>query len=199
MMIALPARQSFFSKLSRIKDESFSLQIVIDAEARYNKLLTSSESHPKDQNKMIVKRVLPLFSIYQSLKSQNIGQEEAILIIEILLKESFFRTQLSGIRYINRVFREPFPVIKPALRLMMHFSDLPAGQEIKQDDKNCFTINIYQCFIHDTLKKLEAPELTPVFCATDDWLSEAMPKIQLQRTQTLGRGGEMCDFCWCRK
>lgn len=198
-MIALPARQRFFSNLSRIKDESFSLQIVIDAEARYNKLLTSSESHPKDQNKMIVKRVLPLFSIYQSLKSQNIGQEEAILIIEILLKESFFRTQLSGIRFINRLFPVPFPVIKPVLRLMMRFSDLPAGQEIKQDDKNCFAVYVYQCHIHDTLKELGALELIPAFCATDDWLSAAMPKIQLHRTQTLGRGGEMCDFCWCRK
>lgn len=198
-MKSLPARQRFVSKLSRIKDEPIAHLIVLDAEERYNKLLTSSQPHLKNQKRMILQRVLPLLSIYQSMKSQSIDQQEALLIIEILLKETFFSTQLSGIRFLNQILVDPFPVIKPALRLMIHFSDLPAGQEIKQDDKNCFAINVKQCFLNDFLKKVEAPELTPVFCATDDWLSEAMPKIQWQRTQTLGRGGEMCDFCWCRK
>ena len=198
-MTALPARQRFFSQLSKIKDDSFARQTILGAEERYNQHLKSSGPQSKDQKNIIVKRILPLLSIYQSLKSQNIDQEVAILIIEILLKETFFSTQLSGIRFLNRVFPDPFPVIKPTLRIMMRFSDLPAGQEIKQDDKNCFAVNVYQCFIYDTLKEHGAPELTPVFCASDDWLSAAMPKIQWRRTQTIGRGGEKCDFCWCKR
>lgn len=198
-MTALPARQRVFFILSRIKDDSFARETILDAEERYYQHLTSSGPQSKDQKNIIVKRVLPLLSIYQTLKSQNIDQEEAILIIEILLKETFFRAQLSGIRFLNRVFPDPFLMIKPALRLMMRFSDFPAGQEIMQDNKNCFAVNVYQCFIYDTLKEHGAPELTPVFCASDDWLAAAMPKIEWCRTQTLGRGGEKCDFCWCRR
>jgi hypothetical protein len=130
-MKALPARQRFFSQLSKVKDDSFAHRIFLDAEKRYINLLTSSELHPKDQKGMIVKRVLPLLSIYQSLKSQSIDQTEAISIVEILLKETYFSTQPSGIRFLNRVFPDPFPVIKPALRLMMRFSDLPSGQETR--------------------------------------------------------------------
>lgn len=198
-MKTLPARQRFFSQLSKIKDDSFARQTILDAEERYNQHLASSKPKSIDQKEMILQRVLPLLSIYQSLKCQSIDQEEAILIIEILLKETFFSSQLSGIQFLNRLFPDPFPLIKPALRIMMRFSDLPAGQEIMQDDQNFFAINVYQCFINDTLKKLDAPELTTVFCASDDWLSAAMTKIEWRRTQTLGRGGEKCDFCWCRK
>ena len=82
--------------------------------------------------------------------------------------------------------------------MMVKFSDLPNGQEIVQNDKDCFAINVYQCFIYDAMKRSNTPELTPVFCATDDWLSAEMPKISWRRTQTLGRGDELCDFCWCR-
>jgi len=199
MTVPLPARKRFYNKLSEIKYDSLATIIILDAEKSYNNLLTSSLSDHKYQNRMIVKRVLPMLSIFQSLISQSFTQEEAILIIETLMKETFFTTQLSGIRLLNHLFPDPFPLIKPFLRLMMRFSDTPKGQEIKRDDSECFAINVYQCFIHDTLKELDASELTPVFCATDDLLSAAMPKIEWKRTQTLGRGGEMCDFCWCRK
>ncbi len=63
-------------------------------------------------------------------------------------------------------------------------------------------LSMYQSIkIHrlSTEEAISLPELTPVFCATDDWLSAAMPKISWKRTQTLGLGCELCDFCWCRK
>lgn len=82
---------------------------------------------------------------------------------------------------------------------MMRFNDLPHGQEIKRDDPDYFAVDIHQCFIHETLKVFNAQELTQIFCSSDDRLSEVLPKIELKRTQTLDRGGEKCDFCWCRK
>jgi hypothetical protein len=198
-MIALPAQQSFYIKLTRIKDAEFANQIIVNAAESYDKLKSLHKDYARDHKKLIFQRLLPLFCIYKSLLDHDIGKKEAIHVVEILLRETFFSTQLSGIRLLNQILPDPFPVIKPALRYMTRFSDLPSGQEIKLDDENCFAINVYQCFIHDTLIELEAPELTPVFCASDDWLSEAMPKVEWRRTQTLGRGGEMCDFCWCRK
>jgi hypothetical protein len=198
-MIAFPAQQSFYIKITRIKDAEFANQIIVNAAESYGKLKILYKNYKIGHKKIIFQRLLPLFCIYQSLLDNNIDKKEAIHVVEILLRETFFSTQLSGIRLLNQILPDPFPVIKPALRYMTRFSDLPSGQEIKLDDENCFAINVYQCFIHDTLIELEAPELTPVFCASDDWLSEAMPKVEWRRTQTLGRGGEMCDFCWCRK
>jgi hypothetical protein len=44
-----------------------------------------------------------------------------------------------------------------------------------------------------------APELMPHICAFDDWMFETLPpSIAWERTTTLGRGGNRCDFCWGR-
>lgn len=173
--------------------------IVLETKNIYEQLIKNDILKDNPHKKQLINMIFPILAVYLAMKNNHLTQQNALQDVEDLVRETFFSTQLSGIRLINRILPDPFPVIKPALRIMMHFSDLPAGQEIKQDDKNCFAIHVYQCFIHDTLKEHHAPELTPVFCATDDWLSAAMPKIQWQRTQTLGIGGEMCDFCWCRK
>jgi predicted ArsR family transcriptional regulator len=45
-----------------------------------------------------------------------------------------------------------------------------------------------------------APELTPLYCQMDDLLFEALPpEIRWERTKTLGRGDEICDFRWTRQ
>jgi len=173
--------------------------ILLETKNTYNLYLKNDTLKDNPHKKQLINMIFPILSVYLAMKNNHLTQQNALADVEDLMRETFFSTQLSGIRLINRVLPDPFPVIKPAFRIMMRFSDLPSGQEVKSDDKNSFAINVYQCFIHDTLKELGAPELTPVFCASDDWLSAAMPKIQWWRTQTLGRGGEMCDFCWCRK
>ncbi|MDO9087681.1 MAG: L-2-amino-thiazoline-4-carboxylic acid hydrolase [Anaerolineaceae bacterium] len=174
-------------------------EILFETENTYLLLIKNDTWKDNPNKNRLINMIFPILAVYLVMINNHLTQENALADVEVLMRETFFSTQLSGIRFLNRILANPFPMIKPALRLMMRFSDSPTGQEIMQDDKNCFAIHVYQCFIHDTLKKLNAPELTPVFCATDDWLSEAMPKIQWQRSQTLGRGGEMCDFCWCRK
>ncbi len=173
-------------------------RILSDAKIRYEDLLLTKDLKSNPNKNRLTKMVFPILAVYQALKNEHLTQEQALRDAENLLCATFFSTQLTGIRYMNRVLSDPFRIIKPVLLYMIKYSDLPSGQMIKQNDKNCFAINVYQCFIHDTLLK-NAPELTAVFCATDDWLSAAMPKIEWKRTQTIGCGGEMCDFCWCRR
>jgi hypothetical protein len=56
--------------------------------------------------------------------------------------------------------------------------------------------NIYRCIILDVLSENNAKELTPLYCKTDDWLAQALPKISWERTKTLGYGDDCCDFRW---
>lgn len=71
---------------------------------------------------------------------------------------------------------------------------LPGAQDIVEDSANCYALNVYRCFILDTLAGHNAKELTAVFCNTDDWLAEALPEICWEQTKTLGRGGDCCGF-----
>lgn len=76
---------------------------------------------------------------------------------------------------------------------------LPGSQEIIEDSPDCFAFNVYRCFILDVLAEYDAAELTALYCKTDDWLAESLPGIRWERTRTLGRGDDCCDFRWCRK
>ncbi|MBE3120246.1 MAG: L-2-amino-thiazoline-4-carboxylic acid hydrolase [Candidatus Atribacteria bacterium] len=56
-------------------------------------------------------------------------------------------------------------------------------------------LNEHSCFYLNVLAEYGLPELTPHFCLLDDFLFEGVsPCIRWERTQTIGRGGEMCDF-----
>lgn len=55
--------------------------------------------------------------------------------------------------------------------------------------------DVTACPYHSTCAALGCPELTGVFCGTDDCCYGDMhPKLRWRRTQTIGRGGERCDF-----
>lgn len=192
-----PMEKLFQRVLNIEKGNLFTLQTLKTANIQYKLLLKSLECFPKKQHRALSRLVFPILSMYQSLKILRLSTEESLALVEMVLRGKF-STQVKGIRLLNDLLRNPFPVIRPVLQMMVKFSDLPNGQEIVQNDKDCFAINVHQCFIYDAMKKSNTPELTPVFCATDDWLSAEMPKISWQRTQTLGRGDELCDFCWCR-
>ena len=67
------------------------------------------------------------------------------------------------------------------------------------DDEQRLAFNIRRCLYVDTLTAYGAPELMSHICAFDDWMFETLPPtIAWERTTTLGRGGDRCDFCWRR-
>ena len=142
-------------------------------------------------------RVLPGLSIYKALLEENDDREKVLDEVENLFRAAFFTEMTQGIRLLNYL-PNPFFVVRPVLKMMTRDEYVPGAQEIVEDTTHCFAMNVYRCFILDTLTKLEAKELTALFCNTDDWLSEALPKVSWERTKTLGRGDDCCDFRWCR-
>ncbi|HEU5102344.1 MAG TPA: L-2-amino-thiazoline-4-carboxylic acid hydrolase [Roseiflexaceae bacterium] len=67
------------------------------------------------------------------------------------------------------------------------------------DDDQRLAFNIRRCLYLDTLMAYDAPELMPHICAFDDWMFETLPPtIAWERTTTLSRGGDRCDFYWRR-
>lgn len=60
-------------------------------------------------------------------------------------------------------------------------------------------LNCRACFYLDMLTEYGFPELTPHFCRLDDALAaEAAPSVRFERTQTIARGGTLCDFRYAR-
>ena len=96
---------------------------------------------------------------------------------------------------------DPFPLFRWIGRRTMRRSYPAAGwtTEWVADDDQRLAFNIRSCLYVDTLTGYGAPELLPHICGFDDWMFAALPpSIAWERTTTLGRGGDRCDFCWRR-
>lgn len=55
--------------------------------------------------------------------------------------------------------------------------------------------DILDCPYCRYLQELNCPELKPGFCRSDEYVYGNLDAFIFERTQTLGTGGEKCDFC----
>jgi hypothetical protein len=145
--------------------------------------------------------VLPVLAFYQVLlpindgdKQKTIKEIEGVVRTWILRSTRYFVSPL-------RFFRQPFSIFRPGFEIVMKLFP-PSGFDIdyleKSEERIAFDIR--GCFYLNTLTQYGIPELTPVFCAADEAMAELFPSsIRFKRTQTLGRGGELCDFRYCSK
>ncbi|MEN9938024.1 MAG: hypothetical protein RLZZ387_4603 [Chloroflexota bacterium] len=144
-------------------------------------------------------RILPIFALYQALRAELGEQDAALAEVEALCRSAFAgrRRQVA----LLRLLPDPFPLFRWIGRRTMRRSYPPEGwtTEWLADDDSCLAFNIRSCLYLDTLRAYGASELLPTICGFDDWMFEPLPpSIAWERTTTLGRGGDRCDFCWRR-
>jgi len=139
----------------------------------------------------------PSLSLYKAFFELLPDSTDRQNIMEKIFKVDFFGGMNLGICLVNNL-RDPFPLIRPVLRIMTRQQYLPDSQILVEDSPECFAIDTQHCFILDVLTALNARELTVLYCMTDDWLSETLSKVHWLRTKTLAQGHEKCDFRWCR-
>jgi hypothetical protein len=143
--------------------------------------------------------IAPGLALYRVLSAEGTQDREAVLAeVEVLFEASFFVRERKMVKLLNLI-PDPFPLVRLGLRSMTKNHYLPGASEVIEDSKDCFAVNTTRCFIMDTLTKYGAPELTSLYCKTDDWLAAEVPKVRWLRTKTLANGDELCDFRWCRQ
>lgn len=194
----MPHSKIWRRSLSGLYDSRRAEALLSRAQEYYDDLCAQHASETEPANRRVLKnRVLPGLSIYKALLEENHDRQKVLAEMDTLFRVAFFAAMIPGIRMLNHL-PNPFPIVRPVLRRMTRDEYLPGAQEIVEDSADCFAVNVYRCFILDTLARHSVIELTASFCSTDDWLAAALPKIGWERTKTLGRGGDCCDFRWCR-
>ncbi|MCG8347612.1 MAG: L-2-amino-thiazoline-4-carboxylic acid hydrolase [Chloroflexales bacterium] len=173
-------------------------QLIARVEARYDELY-AGRSQPANPTLRwhLEHRILPGLALYHVLCAEYSNRDTALAEVDEL-----FRTLLSWrqkqIALLHRL-PKPFIVFRWLLRRIMQTTYPSEGWDIEwvADDPQRIAFDIRRCFYLDTLTAYGAPELTPHYCAADDWMFAALPpSISWERTKTLGRGDDRCDFCW---
>lgn len=189
-----PHLHTWQSLLAQQRGDEQAALIAAGVGRRYAALL---DQHPPfvrpAQARRLQQLILPGLALYQALQEYNPSPESCLTEIEQLFKASLFLNERRFVAWVNRL---PFPF--PLVRLMLR-QIVDAGQETVEDSPQAFAFHVHQCFILDVLRFYQSPELTALYCKTDDWIAEAMPKVRWLRTQTLARGDAVCNFRWEKK
>ena len=80
---------------------------------------------------------------------------------------------------------------------IMRTTDLQKSTQ--KEGKDFYDITITDCLWYNACKEFGCPELCPAFCDVDDITYGNLRKLGFTRTQTLGKGGDCCDFHFYRK
>ena len=148
----------------------------------------------------LLDHILPGLALYQTLLAETRGDRPAAIaeVDRLFRVDTLIRSRRLMIPF--RLVSDPFPLFRRAFRQIIK-SYPPEGWDYTWLDDNTDRIafNYSRCFYLDTLTSCGAPELTPSFCKTDEVMAELFPAgVRFIRTNTLARGGDCCDFQYCR-
>ena len=166
-----------------------------EATERLDGLLARYSALPKGVHMHTDSRILPSAAIYLTAK-EAVGPEKAYRIIEDaavlgcaeIEKKLQKLMKLPGMRGL---FLKAWDPLTKKL-----FASGNGFQNVFYPKKRGeYRMDVISCPYCRTFTELGCPELTKIFCENDERIYGRLPGLSFERTGTLGKGAERCDFC----
>ena len=140
-------------------------------------------------------RIFPSAAIYLTAK-ERLGQQAAYAVIEdaAVKLTGRYAKKLAGLMRVPGM-RGLFIRIWDPLTRRAFGPNNGFKNGFYPKEKGAFRMDILACPYFRYFTELGCPELTRVFCENDDRMYGNLPGIAFERTGTLGKGAERCDFC----
>lgn len=140
-------------------------------------------------------RIFPSAAIYLTA-NERLGQKAAYGIIEDAAVALTVRTgkKLAGLMRVPGM-RGLFIRIWDPLTRRIFGPNNGFKNVFYPKEKGAFRMDILGCPYFRYFTELGCPELTKIFCENDDRVYGNLPGIAFERTGTLGKGAQRCDFC----
>ena len=170
--------------------------VMENAHRRYAELLEENKEEPKAMDPHTKARIYPAIAVFESLLDAGCSREEAAKVIYDFY-DLFAR---KGGKILQTLLKAP-GLYKKIPKVACGMIDKSFGADAgftsvqRKVDQNGMHIDMLVCPYNDICRKYGCPEIIPAFCHSDDMAYGHMhPKLIWARTQTLGRGGDCCDF-----
>lgn len=159
---------------------------------RYNKFCANIKNKSKQQEKVLRNTILPRIAMYQILKENNYPQSH---IMKIMDEHMVISAGIPMRKKYDMLDSLPcaYWLFKTGFTKIVAKSDL-WNADINKDKKDEFSVTMKKCFWHDTFQEYGCPEICKFACRCDDITYSNLKHIGFHRTQTLGTGGDCCDF-----
>lgn len=149
-------------------------------------------------NNHVDANILPGLALYQTFLADRLSREVALNETRDVLTALTNRRMTRRVRLLARL-PGMFWLLRRIMKRTMNTGFVEPGFKFHwvADNPHQIAFTMTRCLYHNTLTAYGAPELTPVFCYQDDvWGVELAPKVIFERPQTIGRGGQKCNFCY---
>ena len=171
-------------------------ELYAQTQQRYADLCVNADYKGNDAIKThLTKNLFPTLAYYQTLREQGFAQEEALTYVRkethraaYARKEEQSKTGKMPCAYLMyRLFVKAF--------MKKGFPEEGWDTEWVRCDGKEIHFDLTRCIYKDTCDAMGCPELCAVFCENDDIVfSGLLPKIRFERSGTLGKGADHCDF-----
>ena len=168
-------------------------------QTRYAQLYAERPRFKERALRMHLERyILPGLALYRTLLADH-ANKPAVLKETARLLEAGLLAERDPLDVLKVL---PAPLfLRVAGRLTLQRDFPAAGWEVEgiEDSPDRLAFRVHHCFYQEVLAAYETAELTALFCHLDNVrFTKLPPGLLWERTQTLGHGDPMCDFCWRR-
>ncbi len=168
--------------------------LVEKIELDYRKLVDENDLSDKMLAKHLKKSILPSIAVYKSLINHGMKSKNAYEIV----RNSVLHDAKKSQRMFQKIGRLPFGYFlmkfMTPLATKKNFGKAGWDFDWKRVDKSVIEFDCHKCFYFDIFQKYSVPELTAIFCESDDVVYGNIPNITWARTKTIGNGDKICDF-----
>lgn len=156
-----------------------------------DKIILNAFNKTKNQLKTLKNTILPRIALYKALNNYGFSMEDSNNHMKNYMLNYIAKSKHNSMVKIEKVPGFYSLYSKMFLKIMRK-TDLQQSKQ-KHDAKS-FDVTITKCLWHQACVENECPELCRLFCDVDNITYGELNKIGFTRTQTLGYGGDCCDF-----
>jgi len=162
----------------------------------YSSCVALLKDKTPNQYKTLTKTILPRVALYKTLKEDEKFSAYAYEITHKYMVEVIGMQKHKSTRALE-IIPGFYRIYSRSFLKIMRTTDLQKSTQ--EEGRDYYKIMISDCLWYNACKEFGCPELCPAFCDVDDITYGDLRKIGFTRTQTLGKGGECCDFHFFRK
>ncbi len=161
-----------------------------------DKIILNAFNKTKNQLKTLKNTILPRIALYKALNNYGFSMEDSNNHMKNYMLNYIAKSKHNSMVKMEKVPGFYSLYSKMFLKIMRK-TDLQQSKQ-KHDAKS-FDVTITKCLWHQACVENECPELCRLFCDVDNITYGELNKIGFTRTQTLGYGGDCCDFHFFKK
>lgn len=159
-------------------------------------LIENTKNKSENQMKTLVQTVLPRIALYKTLSKDSLSKEDVYAYMR-----KYMLDKVAAKKHASTAKMELVPgfysIYSHIFLKIMRTTDLQ--ESVQSHTKDSYDVTITKCLWHTACQKNGCEELCRLFCDVDDVTYGGLKKIGFTRTQTLGYGGDCCDFHFFRK